>query len=100
MYRLIDRILGCLNDFLDWGMTAANDENNPVRCIDCQRDFLYFRSAPQVPFSRMRWTPGATSVVLVIQVKLASGHGLPKRSVSGGFPSKFRTSTGSDSLRL
>src|ERR1700722_13652187 len=43
MYQLIDRILGCLNDFLDWGMTAANDENNPVRCIDCQRDFLHFQ---------------------------------------------------------
>src|ERR1700722_11459190 len=43
MYRLIDRILGCLNDLLDGGMTAANNENNPVRRIDCQRDFLHFQ---------------------------------------------------------
>jgi hypothetical protein len=27
-------------------------------------------------------------------------HGLPKRSVSGGLPSKYRMSEGRDSLRL
>src|SRR6516162_5316694 len=29
------------------------------------------RSTPQVPFSRIKWNPGATSVVLVIHVKIA-----------------------------
>lgn len=94
MYRFIDRTLGRLNDLFDCWMTAPDNENNPVGRVYRQRDFLYLQvDAP-------KWNPGATSVVLVIHVKLFSGHGLPNRSVSGGRPSKYRISEGRDSLRL
>src|SRR5690348_16549162 len=43
MYRLVDDALGCLDDLFDRRVTAADDQNNSVRGIDRQRDFLHLQ---------------------------------------------------------
>ena len=86
MDRLVDGALGGFDDLLDSRMAAADDEHDAFGRVDRQRAPSLQGQRP-VPFSRIRWKPGATSMVLVTQVKFPSGHGVPKRSVSGALPS-------------
>ena len=46
------------------------------------------RSTPQDPFNRIRWKPGAISVVSVTHLNLPCGQALPNSIFSGGLPSK------------
>src|SRR5580692_8821275 len=43
MDRLVDDILRRLDDLFDRRVTAADNQNNPVRRIDSKRNFLHFQ---------------------------------------------------------
>src|SRR5437763_1161615 len=68
MYRLAGRAPGGLDDLLQGRMTAPDDENDPVRRVDRQRDFFHFQIN----------TPGS-----IQQDQMKSGHHLGRPGQPG-----------------